>query len=46
MSTYLGRLLIPADDVRGGPAEGWPVVLSYGFWKDNYGGMGTTTCGA
>jgi predicted permease len=38
MNPYLGRLLTPADDVRGGPAEGWPVVLSYGFWKDNFGG--------
>ena len=38
MNAYLGRLLTPADDVRGGPAEGWPVVLSYGFWKDNFGG--------
>jgi predicted permease len=38
MSPYLGRLFTPADDVRGGPAEGWPVVLSYGFWQDNFGG--------
>jgi predicted permease len=38
MKAYLGRLLTPADDVRGGPAEGWPVVLSYGFWRDNFGG--------
>ena len=38
MNAYLGRLLTPADDVRGGPAEGWPVVLGYGFWKDNFGG--------
>src|SRR5262249_37671202 len=37
MNAYLGRLLTPADDVRGGPADGWPVVLSYGFWKDNFG---------
>ncbi len=37
MNAYLGRLLTPADDVRGGPAEGWPAVLSYGFWKDNFG---------
>src|SRR5262249_30247610 len=38
MGSYLGRLLTPADDVRGGPSEGWPVVLGYGFWKDNFGG--------
>ncbi|MBI1898641.1 MAG: ABC transporter permease [Acidobacteria bacterium] len=38
MNAYLGRLLRPADDVRGGPADGWPVVLSYGFWKVNFGG--------
>ena len=37
MKPYLGRLLTLADDVRGGPAEGWPVVLSYAFWKDNFG---------
>src|SRR5688572_26579823 len=28
MNAYLGRLVTPADDVRGGPAGGWPVVLS------------------
>jgi len=38
INAYLGRLLTPADDVRGGSAEGWPVVLSYGFWRDNLGG--------
>ena len=38
MKPYLGRLLTPADDVRGGPREGWPVVLGYGYWKDNFGG--------
>ena len=37
MNAYLGRLLTPADDVRGGPGEGWPAVLAYGFWKDNFG---------
>ena len=35
---YRGRLIAPYDDVKGGPATGWPVVLSYGFWKDYYGG--------
>ena len=33
----IGRLLGPADDVRGGPTEGWPVVLSDIFWRDNFG---------
>jgi predicted permease len=34
---YRGRLIASYDDVRGGPGGGWPVVLSYGFWKDFYG---------
>ncbi len=33
---YLGRLIAPFDDVRGAPKNGWPVVLSYGFWNDHY----------
>jgi predicted permease len=33
---YVGRLIGPADDVRGGPAGGWPVVLSYGFWNERF----------
>jgi predicted permease len=33
---YLGRLLLPSDDVPGGPAQAWPVVLSYGFWNDRF----------
>ncbi len=37
MRPYLGRLISPSDDVRGGPAEGWPLVLSYGFWNDRFG---------
>jgi predicted permease len=37
MKPYLGRLIAPADDVRGGPPEGWPVVLSYGFWNERFG---------
>jgi putative ABC transport system permease protein len=32
----LGRLLTPADDVRGCAAPG--VVLSYGFWQREFGG--------
>jgi predicted permease len=35
---YRGRLIEPSDDVRGGPSTGWPMVLSYGFWKEFYGG--------
>ncbi len=46
MRPYLGRLLDESDDVRGGPAGGWPVVLSYGFWQEHFGGdprvIGTT----
>src|SRR5205085_6923645 len=37
LNAYLGRLLTPADDVRGGSAGGWPAVLDYGFWNDNFG---------
>ena len=32
----LGRLLTPSDDVRGGPADGWPVVISDSFWRERY----------
>ena len=38
MRPYFGRLLASSDDVRGGPADGWPVVLSYGFWRERMGG--------
>ncbi len=34
---YIGRLLAPFDDIRGGPPHGWPIVLSYGFWSEHYG---------
>jgi hypothetical protein len=37
MKPYMGRLIAPVDDVHGVPAMGWPVVLSYGFWKDRFG---------
>lgn len=37
LQPYLGRLISPYDDVRGGPPQGWPVVLSYDFWTDHYG---------
>src|ERR1700756_4856734 len=36
MQPYRGRLIAPYDDVKGGASGGWPVVLSYGFWKDFY----------
>jgi predicted permease len=34
----LGRTLTPADDVPGGPAGGWPVMLTYDYWQQNYHG--------
>lgn len=34
----LGRVLTPADDIPGGPTGGWPAVIGYGFWQDNYHG--------
>jgi predicted permease len=34
---YLGRLIAPDDDIRGGPATGWPVVIDYGFWNERFG---------
>ncbi len=36
LQPFLGRLIAPYDDLRGGPAQGWPVVLSYGFWADHF----------
>jgi predicted permease len=33
-----GRLIDRSDDVRGGPAHGWTVVVSDGFWRDRFGG--------
>jgi predicted permease len=38
LQPYRGRLIAPYDDVKGGPSTGWPVVLSYGFWREYYGG--------
>jgi predicted permease len=32
-----GRLIDTSDDVRGGPAHGWPVVVSDGFWRERFG---------
>lgn len=37
MKPYLGRLIAPGDDLRGGSAEGWPLVLSHGFWNERFG---------
>jgi predicted permease len=37
MRPRLGRLIDTSDDVRGGPAHGWPVVVSDGFWRDRFG---------
>lgn len=34
---HLGRLIGTADDVPGGPAQGWPVVISDGLWRDRFG---------
>jgi putative ABC transport system permease protein len=33
----LGRLIDTSDDVPGGPAHGWPVVVSDGLWRDRFG---------
>ena len=35
---YLGRLIEPYDDVRGGPSHGWSAVLSYDFWMQRFAG--------
>ncbi len=37
LQPHLGRLLGPTDDVPGGPAAGWPAVMSYGIWQDRFG---------
>lgn len=37
LQPHLGRLLGPSDDVPGGPASGWPAVVSYGVWQDRFG---------
>jgi putative ABC transport system permease protein len=34
---WAGRLLSPADDLRGGGAGGPVAVLSYACWRDRYG---------
>ena len=46
VSAGLGRLLTPADDVRGGGTAGTVAVISHGFWQRHLGGrddvVGTT----
>ena len=34
----LGRLFVPADDMRGGGAGGPVVVISHAFWQTHFGG--------
>jgi putative ABC transport system permease protein len=34
----LGRMLSPADDVRGGGVNGPVAVISHGFWQRHFGG--------
>jgi predicted permease len=38
LKPYMGRLIAPSDDIRGGPPDGWPAVISYGFWLSRFGG--------
>ena len=37
----LGRTLTPADDVRGGGAEGPAAVISHRMWQQRFGGVTT-----
>jgi putative ABC transport system permease protein len=34
----IGRLIMPADDVRGGGPDGPVAVISYPFWQRQFGG--------
>ncbi len=38
LSPAAGRLLDVQDDRPGGGPGGWAVVVSYGFWREHYGG--------
>jgi putative ABC transport system permease protein len=38
ISARIGRLLTPADDVRGGGPDGYAVVVSHRFWQQRLGG--------
>ena len=35
---FLGRILQPADDIRGGGPDGPVAVISYDFWRRRFGG--------
>lgn len=36
LEPYLGRFIHPSDDLPGTPPGGWPVVLSYDFWRERF----------
>src|SRR5688572_21059756 len=38
VSPLIGRLLMPADDVPGGGADGPAAVISYTLWQERFGG--------
>ena len=38
VNAMLGRLITPADDVRGGGADGQIVVISHRVWQQRFGG--------
>ena len=38
VTAAVGRMLTPADDVRGGGSEGPVAVISHAFWQRRYGG--------
>ena len=38
ITARIGRLLTPADDVRGGGPDGYGVVVSHRFWQQRLGG--------
>jgi predicted permease len=41
VSPVIGRTLTPADDGRGGGADGPVAVLSYSFWQRQFAGAGS-----
>jgi putative ABC transport system permease protein len=40
VNTVVGRALTSADDVRGGGADGYAVVISHRLWQRRFGGAG------